>query len=124
MMRTMPLSYTLCQAEQETFGFDHTELGAAVAEMWNLPQAVRDTIRHHHSLSYDTPYAKTIACVELANVMLSLNGLGSIDRPLPGLSPSVMQHLGLKRGDLEVHSEQMTEELEANKALIELVRSN
>ncbi|WP_158529634.1 HDOD domain-containing protein [Parvibium lacunae] len=38
----------LCVAEKEVFGFDHTELGAALLEQWHLPADVCQAIRLHH----------------------------------------------------------------------------
>lgn len=34
--------------ERENFGFDHTEVGALIADRWGLPKAVHDAIRFHH----------------------------------------------------------------------------
>ncbi|MEL6367371.1 MAG: HDOD domain-containing protein [Pseudomonadota bacterium] len=36
------------RAEREIFGFDHTEVGAALAKQWGLPAYVIDAIRFHH----------------------------------------------------------------------------
>ncbi len=35
-------------SEHEVFGFDHTEVGAALATQWGLPAYVIDAIRFHH----------------------------------------------------------------------------
>jgi putative nucleotidyltransferase with HDIG domain len=39
--------------EQSIFNFDHTAVGAAVAEKWNFPQKLIDVIRYHHSSNED-----------------------------------------------------------------------
>lgn len=39
------------QVEREYMGFDHAEVGAAVAKKWNLPEPVYNMIFHHHSPS-------------------------------------------------------------------------
>ncbi len=36
------------QAENETFGVDHSEIGAWMAESWSLPTNIVAAIRHHH----------------------------------------------------------------------------
>lgn len=46
-------------AEREIFGFDHTQLGALVAEKWKLPPRLETVIRLHH-----TPEALDGLCVE------------------------------------------------------------
>jgi putative nucleotidyltransferase with HDIG domain len=38
-------------AEHQILGADHAEIGAAVAEKWNLPEAVCAVVRWHHSPS-------------------------------------------------------------------------
>lgn len=38
----------ICELERETLGFDHAQLGAAVAERWKFAPAVRDAIEFHH----------------------------------------------------------------------------
>ncbi|UZE97526.1 HDOD domain-containing protein [Alkalimarinus alittae] len=38
----------LHQAEKELLGFDHSEIGAMVAEKWQLPSELISSIRNHH----------------------------------------------------------------------------
>lgn len=37
-------------AEQRILGFDHASIGAALAERWNFPPVLVESIRRHHSL--------------------------------------------------------------------------
>lgn len=39
-------------AEQKILGFDHAEIGAALAERWNFPPLLVDSIRWHHDFSH------------------------------------------------------------------------
>lgn len=34
--------------ENTTFGFDHSDAGGAVANVWNLPETLRDAVMYHH----------------------------------------------------------------------------
>lgn len=34
--------------ENQTFGFDHSDAGGAVAQAWNLPETLRDAVFYHH----------------------------------------------------------------------------
>lgn len=36
------------ECERDAFGADHAEVGAALAELWRLPERVVDAIRYHH----------------------------------------------------------------------------
>ena len=44
---------TVRDAEREILGVDHGQVGALVAESWNLPRLVRDVIQHHHATDAD-----------------------------------------------------------------------
>ncbi|MFT3684234.1 MAG: HDOD domain-containing protein [Phycisphaerales bacterium] len=37
------------EAERAAMGFDHAQLGAAMARKWGLPPEVADAIEHHHA---------------------------------------------------------------------------
>ncbi len=120
MMKAFPEGKPLYEVEREAFGFDHMTVGAAIAEKWGLPELVRNAMRLHHG-AYLGEHAPAIACVELANIMVSLQGMGSIEHPIMRISPSVQQYLKLGPGDLARHSEQMTKEIEHHQPLIGLV---
>jgi putative nucleotidyltransferase with HDIG domain len=38
----------LIKAEQDVMGFDHTQVGKALAEKWQLPESLAQIIAHHH----------------------------------------------------------------------------
>lgn len=40
----------LAELELETFGFSHAEVGAALLEAWQLPEALISAVRDHHAL--------------------------------------------------------------------------
>ncbi len=124
MMEAFPEGKTLVQAEQEAFGFDHAVLGAIVAKQWRLPEVVQETILFHHADRYYGFYAKTIACVELANVMASAKGIRSVGIPLPGFSASALEHLNIGKGDVRRLVEKMNEQLTSNAQLFNLVSAS
>jgi putative nucleotidyltransferase with HDIG domain len=120
-MSRYPIGRTLVQAERMAYGFDHTVLGTYIAERWRLPDSVRLTIRHHHTDRYDGNHAQTIACVELANVMCTSKGIGSVGVPLPGMSSSVLDHLNIETSDVKMLIEDMNEQIDQNSELFDLV---
>jgi len=121
LMRNFPQGKSLIQAEQEAFGFDHAVLGAIVAKQWKLPEVVQETILFHHAERYYGYYARTIACVELANVMTSAKGIRSVGIPLPGFSASAIEHLKIGKGDVKILVDEMHEHLAGNEQLFNLV---
>jgi len=64
------------EKEREITGFDHGELGALIAERWNLSKMFTEVIKNYHTPSPDMDYAKSIAAVHLADVCARRLGCG------------------------------------------------
>lgn len=62
-------------AERALLGFDHAEVGAAVARRWNFPEEVCDAIARHHAVPITDPNP-TLDAVVLANVVAKTVGVG------------------------------------------------
>ena len=60
----------LCDWEREQLGFEHAEMGAELARMWNLPELLAEVIRHHHTpdgaQELIRPLARTVALGRIA----------------------------------------------------------
>lgn len=71
--REQGVTYT--EAERQLFGFDHTLIGAAIAEHWSFPADVAFAIRHHHDrdLAGSSP---VLDAVVLANLVAKTVGTG------------------------------------------------
>lgn len=69
-----PLSLTSEQAEKRVLGFSHADVGAEIAQSWQLPQPIVDAIRNHHSLNnVGEPVTDT---VKVANIVARTIGEG------------------------------------------------
>lgn len=95
-------------AEREVFGFDHTEVGAVLAERWNLPAYVQHSIRWHHNpineANREAPEADQMVgtAIHLANTIAILSEVQSIDlRDGPKLEPGVLELLGIGEDAIE-----------------------
>lgn len=66
-------------AEREVLGVGHDELGAAVAEDWNLPEPVRDAARWHHRPAEAPPDvdATLVSLVHVADALAHQLGFGA-----------------------------------------------
>ena len=66
-----------CQAEEEVFVFNHTEVGQLVAEKWNFSEELCDIIRNHHKFPTeakdDSILARIVRCADLT---AHANGIG------------------------------------------------
>lgn len=81
------------EAEREVFGFDHTELGALVAEKWKLPPRLETVIRLHHSPeALDTLSLEDRRLTALATVATALCTRLGVGRrsPVESFDPRVL----------------------------------
>lgn len=70
------------QAEGEVLGFNHCIIGSRVAEKWNLPPVLINTIKYHHKPSRLPSHTlpddfRIITLVHLADAMTRMVGYGS-----------------------------------------------
>lgn len=76
------------EVENEVFGFNHAELGAAVVEQWGLPNSLVQTIRYHHDpgqlAGLDDFVARLCALTTITSLCLSKLGVGR-SRPIDAL---------------------------------------
>jgi putative nucleotidyltransferase with HDIG domain len=64
-------SMNMLEIERETFGIDHSEVGALLAEKWGLPDIFVDTIQHHHQPEKSTSDSNLPHMVYLADIIMS-----------------------------------------------------
>ena len=56
--------------ESKYCGLNHCETGHLIADHWNLPETISETIRHHHTpLEASEEYRKIVSVVNLANIL-------------------------------------------------------
>jgi len=67
---------SLCEGEQEIIGATHSQIGAALAEKWNLPQAMVDVIARHHTPE-EGPPSQLVDCVFVADQISKKLAFGS-----------------------------------------------
>jgi len=60
------------QAERQILGYDHAEVGAALAQQWHLPEMLVSCIRCHHELEACKEHHEAVAHIHIANVIASL----------------------------------------------------
>lgn len=84
-------------AEHDQLGFDHAELGGALAEHWGLPPVLCDMLHYHHDpAAAPERSSKAVALVHVANTCAHLAELDSRDwGDAPPINPCVWPLLGL-----------------------------
>lgn len=84
-------------AEQRIFGIDHTLAGAMLAERWQFPKKLTDTIRVHHDCSDDASSLQ--CCLFVANQISKQLEMGNAGNPVVEALPAgIAKRFG---GDLE-----------------------
>jgi HD-like signal output (HDOD) protein len=92
----------IAAAEQEVLGCTHAEIGRLLAERWNLPPKLTDTIALHHRPLDAGPYALEASIVHLADILARALDLGSGgDRKIPPLDQTAWDILKLKTTALD-----------------------
>ena len=85
-------------AERSVMGFDHTDVGGALATMWGLPQRLHDCLKYHHSPAKATHFPEAAALVHIANSLAVLAELDSTnDYEAPPIDPVAWEMVGLHR---------------------------
>ena len=109
---------TLIEIEREYLGFDHTLVGERLAARWNMPEAVRAAMRHHHSsAAYRGGEMAVLHCVELANMICTLRQIPSVGLNLLRPSTDAIRGLGLRKEDVVVLAQDLDRELKAHQDL-------
>ncbi|WP_018868701.1 MULTISPECIES: HDOD domain-containing protein [unclassified Thioalkalivibrio] len=89
-------------AEREQLGFDHAELGGALAAHWGLPDGLVACVAgHHHPRSAPEAYRTEVTLVHLANTGAHLAEIDSRDwADAPPVDAKVWEMVGLGPDDL------------------------
>ena len=109
---------TFNAAEKLVFGMDHQEIGAKLAESWNLPEEFVNCIRYHHEPDEAPEDCRELIYFVHLGDMFAINlgfGLG-VDGMHYGTSLDVTEKLGIDRMKIDLLcSEIYTEFMEVQK---------
>jgi HD-like signal output (HDOD) protein len=109
------------QAEHAVVGIDHAEIGARLAERWNFPDVLVDSIRHHHdpvSAEVDEKLASVAHLGEMFTSALEMGeGLENLAYELKGGALGVC---GIDRSGFEQIEELLRAELERAREVVDL----
>jgi len=99
------------EVERIVTGFDHSQVGAHLADRWNLPESLVAAIQYHHEPDSAAVSQSIVDCVHLADsIVLSMGiGLGHDGLSYP-LSSNALQRLGVGHEEFEGLIEACSEE--------------
>ena len=68
----------LIDIEDKVFGVKHTDVGGRLADLWSIPENLKDAILHHHEPEKAEIDPELTCIINIANVMMSLFMVGKI----------------------------------------------
>lgn len=89
---------SICVSEQSVFGFDHMDVGAALAKRWKFPETLLCSIAHHHEPTRSAEGTPSDVAM-IVNVANSLGVLAELESHDFSDAPPI-HHAALKRCDL------------------------
>lgn len=91
----------LYQAEQQTMGFDHAQLGGELARQWKLPPMLEECIEYHHDIQSARRYPRETALVHIANILAQMAEVQTLDRDdVAPINPQAWVITGLSAADV------------------------
>jgi len=92
-------------AEKELLGLDHGQIGALLAENWQLPRSISEVIQYHHDLSRAQINKPLVALVSFADILCRILNAGDGGNYAPPVfNAELAQELGKWRINLELNA--------------------
>jgi len=92
-------------AEKELLGLDHGQIGALLAENWQLPRSITEVIQYHHDLSRAQINKPLVALVSFADILCRiLNAGDGGNYAPPTFNEELAQELGKWHINLELNA--------------------
>ncbi|MCX6639608.1 MAG: HDOD domain-containing protein [bacterium] len=108
------------EAERNAIGISHMEIGAYLAENWNLPEKLVTVIAQHHKIDPESPHAPLTALIQLSDMIVRKYKIGSGgDDLVPNLEPHVFTSLNFGLDRIDSWDEALKEELVKGQELLE-----
>jgi len=86
------------EAEKEAIDLTHNEVGAWLAQKWNIPEDLRNAISYHHSPSLSISHKTMVSVIHIADVLCRALGIGSGgDKKIPVINSDVWEKLNFSR---------------------------
>jgi putative nucleotidyltransferase with HDIG domain len=114
---------SLVEVERAVFGIDHAELGGIVAENWQFPSMLSNSIKNHHK-SPGKFIPNIVAWVRLSNLVYHLYLANSVyshhQEIISNIRQSILFQFKLKKEDIDQVMTEIPEELKKVEMLFKL----
>ncbi len=111
---------SMLDAETAVLGMNHAEIGARLAEKWNFPESLADTIRHHHTPEFAKIDRKLASVSHLGEIVTHafLSGNPLEQNPY-GVCEQAYLYAGIERDAFEMMGDVLAAELEKAREFLQ-----
>lgn len=89
-------------AEREVLGFNHAEVGGKVAQKWNFPKDLVESIEYHHTPEEAIESPELVSIVHVADAITMMMGVGlGIDGMTYNFSQFAIDKLSLDESEIQ-----------------------
>ncbi|NPV90334.1 MAG: HDOD domain-containing protein [Firmicutes bacterium] len=107
------------EVEEQLLGYNHATVGARVAQKWNLPADLVETIELHHQPAFSKKNLVLSSITHVADAICMSMGIGlGIDGMYYTFDAKAMETLGLKEDDIEQIMSKVIDSLSDGEALL------
>jgi putative nucleotidyltransferase with HDIG domain len=93
---------SIADAERQTAGIDHAEVGGELARQWHLPPLLEECIAYHHNIGKAKRYPRETALIHIANIVAQMAEIDSLDpADVPPIDPAAWEITGLSGQSIE-----------------------
>ena len=112
----------LLDAEKETLGVQHVQVGAWIAEKWRLPAALKHSLGSHHAPAQMREDREMVAAVHLGDIFARALAIGNGgDQRMPTIDMSLRQQYNLNTAFLDETLDTILAELRRAQEFFELI---
>jgi putative nucleotidyltransferase with HDIG domain len=103
---------TVPQAERQILGFDHADVGGALAQQWHLPPVLAECIAHHHDIAAAKRHPREVALVHIGNLLAQMAEIDTLDTgDVAPIDPRAWEVTGLDESCIEPAIQAAREEI-------------
>jgi HD-like signal output (HDOD) protein len=109
--------------EEEALGITHAEVGARMAEHWNLPPVFAAVMLHHHAPPEDSPFFYQIGAVYLGDILSYSLDLENPCEQMPSLPPNLQEVFRLDENAWRWCRREVEMQLDAARDFLHILQS-
>jgi putative nucleotidyltransferase with HDIG domain len=88
-------SEKMIEAEEEVIGINHADIGYRLADKWNLPANLSETMRCHHNPLEAISYTRLVCVVYIANIFANIINKPYFSMDISKFDPNVLVYMGI-----------------------------